>query len=126
MPKLHSITDRIAVGTGCSEKTFLVLQGVTCLGFTDLPSRLPTQSSTLYSNNISKFLLSAGPFTTKVKDAFQIDHKDDAVRGALVLEQGELRWPAPPPAVSPPAFNSYSSIFTPKRVSDGPALLFMA
>ena len=76
-----------------------MVQGVTCLGFTDLPSRLPTQSSTLYSNNISKFLLSAGPFTTKVTDAFQIDHKDDAVRGALVLEQGDLRWPAPPLAV---------------------------
>lgn len=69
------------------------------MGFTDLPSRLPTQSSTLYSNNISKFLLSIGPFTTKTKDAFQIDHKDDAARGALVLEQGESRWPAPPPAV---------------------------
>ncbi len=37
-----------------------VSQGVTCLGFTDLPSRLPTQSSTLYNNNISKFLLSIG------------------------------------------------------------------
>lgn len=30
------------------------------IGFTDLPSRLPTQSSTLYSNNISKLLLSFG------------------------------------------------------------------
>ena len=75
------------------------LQGVTCLGFTDLPSRLPTQSSTLYSNNISKFLLSMGPFTTKVKDAFQIDPKDEAVRGALILDNGELTWPPPPPAV---------------------------
>jgi NAD(P) transhydrogenase len=28
--------------------------GVTILGYTDLPSRLPTQSSTLYSNNITK------------------------------------------------------------------------
>ena len=37
--------------------------GVTCVGYTDLPSRLATQSSTLYSNNISKFLLSMGPFT---------------------------------------------------------------
>ena len=27
---------------------------VTCIGYTDLPSRLPTQASTLYSNNISK------------------------------------------------------------------------
>jgi H+-translocating NAD(P) transhydrogenase len=37
--------------------------GVTCIGYTDLPSRLPAQASTLYSNNISKFLLSMGPFT---------------------------------------------------------------
>ena len=28
--------------------------GVTCIGFTDFPSRLPAQASTLYSNNISK------------------------------------------------------------------------
>ncbi|PRW58793.1 NAD(P) mitochondrial isoform A [Chlorella sorokiniana] len=78
---------------------------VTCIGYTDLPSRLPTQASTLYSNNISKFLLSAGPFTGH-KDQLCIDHKDEAVRGALVLEGGELRWPAPPlplPALAPPA-----------------------
>ena len=28
--------------------------GVTCIGYTDMPSRLPAQASTLYSNNISK------------------------------------------------------------------------
>lgn len=33
---------------------------ITHIGLTDLPSRLPTQSSTLYANNISKFLLSIG------------------------------------------------------------------
>lgn len=33
---------------------------VTHIGITDLPSLLPTQSSTLYANNISKFLLSIG------------------------------------------------------------------
>lgn len=32
------------------------------VGLTDLPSRLPTQSSTLYANNISKFLLSIGTY----------------------------------------------------------------
>ena len=68
---------------------------VTCIGYTDMPSRLPSQSSTLYSNNISKFLLSMGPFTGH-KDQFAIDEKDDAVRGALVLEGGEWRWPPPP------------------------------
>ena len=34
------------------------------VGYTDLPSRLPTQSSTLYSNNISKLLLSFGKKTS--------------------------------------------------------------
>ena len=34
--------------------------GVVHIGYTDLPSRLPTQSSTLYANNISKLLLSFG------------------------------------------------------------------
>ena len=36
-------------------------KGVTHIGYTDLPSRLPTQASTLYANNISKYLLSMGP-----------------------------------------------------------------
>ena len=72
-----------------------MVQGVICVGYTDLPSRLPTQSSTLYSNNLSKFLLSMGPFTGH-KEHFFIDHKDDAVRGALILDQGEMMWPAPP------------------------------
>lgn len=72
--------------------------GQTVIGYTDLPSRLPTQSSTLYSNNISKFLLSMGPFSTGKKDEFVVDYDDEAVRGALVLDEGEMRWPAPPPA----------------------------
>ena len=49
--------------------------GVTVLGYADLPSRLPTQSSQLYNNNIVRFLLSMGPFTTGSKSEFLIDHK---------------------------------------------------
>ena len=37
-----------------------VHKDVTHIGYTDLPSRLPTQSSTLYANNISKLLMSFG------------------------------------------------------------------
>jgi H+-translocating NAD(P) transhydrogenase len=70
--------------------------GVTCIGYTDLPSRLATQASTLYSNNITKFVLSVGPFTSGGKPHFLIDHEDQAVRGALVTQEGELMWPAPP------------------------------
>ena len=39
-----------------------VYNDVIHIGYTDLPSRLPTQSSTLYANNISKLLLSFGKF----------------------------------------------------------------
>ncbi len=34
--------------------------GVIHIGYTDLPSRLPTQSSTLYANNITKLMMSIG------------------------------------------------------------------
>ena len=37
-----------------------VYHDVVHIGYTDLPSRLPTQSSTLYSNNITKLLMSFG------------------------------------------------------------------
>jgi H+-translocating NAD(P) transhydrogenase len=75
--------------------------GVTCLGYTDLPSRLSTTASTLYANNISKFLLSAGPQTSKQHGYFYIDPADEAVRGMLVVEQGKLMWPAPVIAAPP-------------------------
>lgn len=84
------------------DKAIVTDNGVTCIGYTDLQSRLPTTSSSLYSNNISKFLLSAGPQTTKCKDHFYIDHKDEAVRGMLVLEKGKMMWPAPLPPPPPP------------------------
>ena len=78
--------------------------GITMIGHTDLPSRLPTTASTLFANNVSKFLLSIGPQTTKVKGVFRIDHSDEAVRGCLITDSGELTWPPPrPPAPTPAA-----------------------
>lgn len=73
----------------------MFLQDIVHIGVTDLPSRLPTQSSTLYANNISKFLLSMGE-----KDHFNINLEDEVVRGAIVLKDGQLLWPAPPAPVS--------------------------
>jgi NAD(P) transhydrogenase len=71
-----------------------VHKGVTHIGYTDLPSRLPTQSSTLYGNNISKFLLAIGE-----KGHFHIDLEDEVVRGSIVIKDGEKMWPPPPPKV---------------------------
>uniref|UniRef100_A0A7S3PZT4 NAD(P) transhydrogenase, mitochondrial n=1 Tax=Chaetoceros debilis TaxID=122233 RepID=A0A7S3PZT4_9STRA len=85
------------VETTVKDELFITDNGVKCIGYTDLPSRLPTTSSSLYSNNISKFLLSAGPMTTKDKGYYDIDHADEAVRGMLVLENGKMMWPAPLP-----------------------------
>lgn len=70
------------------------------IGYTDLPSRLPTQSSTLYSNNITKFLLSMGG-----DGRYLVDLEDEVVRGAIVVHKGEVLPPAPrplPPPVMPP------------------------
>jgi NAD(P) transhydrogenase len=89
------------IETTVMDKMIVTPNGVTCIGYTDLPSRLPTTSSSLYANNISKFLLSIGPQTTKEPGHFYIDHKDEAVRGMLVTENGKLMFPAPLPPPPP-------------------------
>ena len=54
------IVDLAAEGGGNCEMTkpgeYRVYKKVTIIGFTDLPSRLPTQASQLYSNNIVKLI----------------------------------------------------------------------
>merc|ERR1712061_375430 len=70
-----------------------VYNNVTHIGYTDLPSRLPTQASNLYANNISKLLLSM----TGSKDHYHLDMSDDVVRGSIVLNQGVMSWPPNPP-----------------------------
>ncbi|MDH2329219.1 Re/Si-specific NAD(P)(+) transhydrogenase subunit alpha, partial [Cereibacter sp. SYSU M97828] len=71
--------------------------GVTIVGYTDFPSRMATQSSTLYSNNIRHMLADLTP----KKDGV-IDHnmEDDVIRGATVAHQGAITFPPPPPKVA--------------------------
>jgi len=70
-----------------------VYNNVTHIGYSDLPSRLPTQASTLYANNLSKLMLSM----SGTKDHYFLDMTDDVVRGSIVLNKGELSWPPNPP-----------------------------
>jgi H+-translocating NAD(P) transhydrogenase len=51
------------------------------------------QSSALYSNNISKFFQSM----INKENQFDIDLKDEVVRGAIVTQNKELLWPNPNP-----------------------------
>lgn len=83
------------------------------LGYTDLPSRLPTQSSTLYSNNITKFLLSMAP----EPKAFGIDLSDEVVRGAIVTQEGDILPPAPRAAPPPPPVKAETTEVTPEPVA---------
>jgi NAD(P) transhydrogenase subunit alpha len=71
--------------------------GVIIIGYTDLPSRLATQSSTLYANNL--FRLSED--LCKAKDGVCIVNMDDEViRGATVVKDGAVTWPPPAPKLS--------------------------
>ena len=76
----------------------IVSDGVTIIGYTDLPSRLPTQSSNLYANNIVNLLTDMTPG----KDGqLEVDLEDQVVRGTLVTYQGKLMWP--PPKIAAPS-----------------------
>lgn len=74
----------------CKTWFVCVLQGVTHIGFTDLPSRLPTQSSTLYSNNLTKLIRAISPdkenFKFEVKDSFDYGTMDHVIRGTVVMQ----------------------------------------
>uniref|UniRef100_H3AAR3 proton-translocating NAD(P)(+) transhydrogenase n=1 Tax=Latimeria chalumnae TaxID=7897 RepID=H3AAR3_LATCH len=67
-----------------------VYKGVTHIGYTDLPSRMATQASTLYSNNITKLLKAISPdkdnFYLDVKEEFDYGTLDHVVRGTTVMK----------------------------------------
>ena len=70
--------------------------GVTVVGYTDFPSRMAAQSSTLYSNNIRHFMADLTPG----KDGVIVHNmEDDVIRGATVTHAGEITFPPPPPKV---------------------------
>jgi NAD(P) transhydrogenase subunit alpha len=71
--------------------------GVTLIGYTDLPSRLASQSSQLYGTNLRHMLTDMCPG----KDGeLVIDMEDEVVRGVTVVKDGEITWPAPAPKLS--------------------------
>jgi NAD(P) transhydrogenase subunit alpha len=70
---------------------------VKVIGYTDLPGRLPVQSSQLYSTNLVNLLKLLAP---EKDGAINIDFEDEVIRGVTVVKEGELTWPAPPIKVS--------------------------
>ncbi|EAU6186438.1 Re/Si-specific NAD(P)(+) transhydrogenase subunit alpha [Salmonella enterica] len=71
--------------------------GVKVIGYTDLPGRLPTQSSQLYGTNLVNLL----KLLCKEKDGnIYVDFDDVVIRGVTVIRDGDITWPAPPIQVS--------------------------
>jgi NAD(P) transhydrogenase subunit alpha len=77
--------------------SIVVKHGVTIIGYTDLPSRLATQSSQLYATNLRHLL---NDLTPGKDGAMVIDMEDEIIRGATVIKDGEITWPPPAPKLS--------------------------
>ncbi|MCJ8238093.1 Re/Si-specific NAD(P)(+) transhydrogenase subunit alpha [Peteryoungia algae] len=70
--------------------------GVTIVGYTDFPSRMAAQASTLYSTNIRHMMTDLTPG----KDGVPVHNmEDDVIRGATVTKDGGITYPPPPPKI---------------------------
>ena len=95
--------------------------GVTILGYTDLPGRLPTQASQLFGTNLVNLLT----LLTPEKDGEVVLDLDDVVqRGMTVVHEGEVLWPPPPVQVSaaPAPGTDVVTVDTKATRSSGPLL----
>jgi NAD(P) transhydrogenase subunit alpha len=95
------IVDLAAAGGGNCECTVAGkvtnIHDVKIIGYTDLVSRLPNQSSQLYANN----LVNLAKLLCADKDGtFNIDFDDVVVRNMTVVKDEEITFPPPPIQVS--------------------------
>jgi NAD(P) transhydrogenase subunit alpha len=90
----------------------VVKHGVTIVGYTDLPSRLAKQSSTLYANNLFRLTEEL----CKTKDGvINVNMDDDAIRGLTVIKEGSVTWPPPAPKLPAPAAKPKAAMPAPAK-----------
>ena len=105
------IVDLAALGGGNCVLTrpgekYVTDNGVTIIGYTDLPSRLPGLASQLYATNVVNLLKLATP---EANGSIVVDFDDEVLRNMTVTRGGEITFPPPPiqvsaaPAVKPEA-----------------------
>src|SRR5881394_3025451 len=96
----------------------VVRHGVTIIGYTDLPSRLARQSSTLYATNLFRLTEEL----CKTKDGVvNVNMEDDAIRGLTVIKNGSVTWPPPPLKLpAPPAAKPAAAVKAPAHGKSEP------
>ncbi|WP_138934766.1 Re/Si-specific NAD(P)(+) transhydrogenase subunit alpha [Roseovarius arcticus] len=70
--------------------------GVTIIGYTDFPSRMAAQASSLYATNIRHMMTDLTP---EKNGRVVHNMEDDVIRGATVIHAGEITYPPPPPKI---------------------------
>jgi NAD(P) transhydrogenase subunit alpha len=70
--------------------------GVTIIGYTDFPSRMAAQSSTLYATNIRHLMTDLTP---EKDGAINHNMEDDVIRGATIAHAKAVTFPPPPPKI---------------------------
>ena len=78
------------------DQKIVTRNGVTVIGYTDFPSRMAKQSSSLYANNVRHLF---DDLTPEKNGKVAINLEDDVIRGALVTYGGKVMYPPPAPKV---------------------------
>lgn len=96
------IVDLAALGGGNCEytepgKVITTENGVTVIGYTDLPNRLAGQSSQLYATNLVNLSKLLSP---EKNGEIALNFEDVIIRNMTVAHEGELMFPPPPIQVS--------------------------
>ncbi len=76
----------------------VVHKGVSIIGYTDLPSRMASLSSQLYSATVVALL---EELIEKETGKFNVDYENEVIRGALVTHEGKITYPPPTPPPAP-------------------------
>jgi NAD(P) transhydrogenase subunit alpha len=85
------------VAGSVADEIVVTPNGVSIIGYTDLPARLPAQASQLYGTNLVNLL----KLLTPGKDGTLVLDMDDVVQRTItVVHAGEKTWPPPPVQVS--------------------------
>lgn len=76
----------------------VVHKGVSIVGYTDLPSRMASLSSQLYSATVVALV---EEMRDKETGELKVDYDNEVIRGALVTDDGKITYPPPTPPPAP-------------------------